>query len=82
MALLCYVSQTHLQSCDLKMILCPNHHCKALLERRLMEDHMLNTCKWRSVHCGYCNEQYAKNDEEVDTQLNRVYWLSQFQSEK
>ena len=61
--------QTHLQSCRCKIIRCPNPHCDTTLEKRLVEDHVMNTCLWRSVHCGHCDEKYAKCDEQVDIDL-------------
>jgi len=56
--------ETHLQSCGAKIILCPNPHCNSPVERRLLEDHVMKECQWRTVHCGYCDEKYAKCDEE------------------
>ena len=63
--------QAHLENCDCKMILCSNPHCETSVERRLVEDHVMNTCQWRTVHCGYCDEKYAKCDEEVGRKAHR-----------
>ena len=58
--------QTHVQSCGCKIIQCYNPHCHITMERRLVDDHVRNTCQWRTVHCGYCDEEHAKFNEEVN----------------
>lgn len=30
-----------------------------------MDDHVKNTCPWRTVQCGYCDKKHAKYDEEI-----------------
>ena len=57
--------QAHLLSCDCKIIRCPNHRCHAIMEKRLVEDHVMNTCQWRTLHCGHCSDKYSKCEEEV-----------------
>lgn len=57
--------QTHLQTCDQKVIPCPNNNCHMKMERRRLEDHTLNKCQWRLVCCVHCGEQNAKCNEEV-----------------
>ena len=69
---LCPFPQTHLQSCDCKIIPCPNPRCQITLERRLVHDHVITTCQWRAVQCGYCDEKHAKCDEEVNDHISFV----------
>ena len=57
--------QTHLESCACNVVTCPNSNCEMKMERRHVEDHMTNVCQWRIIHCGYCNEEHYKCDEEV-----------------
>ena len=57
--------QAHLLSCDCKIIRCPNHRCQAIMEKKLVEDHVMNTCQWRTLQCGHCSDKYAKCEEEV-----------------
>lgn len=66
--------QTHLQSCDCKIIPCPNPRCQITLERRLVNDHVINTCQWRTAQCEHCDEKHAKCDEEVN--VNRMFITS------
>lgn len=57
--------QTHLKICAYKIVTCPNSNCDMKVERMLVDDHMTNVCQWRLIHCGYCNEEHYKCDEEV-----------------
>ena len=63
--ILILLPQTHLQICGCKIIQCRNPHCHLTMERRLIDDHVRNSCHWRTVHCGYCDMEHAKCDEEV-----------------
>lgn len=56
--------EAHLLSCHCKIIRCPNHRCQAIMEKRLVEDHVMNTCQWRTLQCGHCSGKYAKCEEE------------------
>lgn len=65
-----FLLQTHLQTCACRMTPCPNPHCDVTMEKRLVDDHVTNTCQWRMVQCGYCGENHAKRDEEVIIQYS------------
>lgn len=78
-SLIDFLLQTHLQSCGCKITSCPNLHCDVTMERRLVDDHVKNTCPWRTVQCGYCDKKHAKYDEEVTNSLpiaikQRCHW--------
>ena len=49
--------QTHLGRCQLEDVFCENK-CGAEVQRRFINNHMLNECPKRQIPCKYCHKEF------------------------
>ena len=52
-------------------ILCQNENCEMQFLRTDLDDHMKNNCRYRTLKCTYCNDDFAYVNQEVKWSLRQ-----------
>ena len=55
--------ETHEEECGFKEVNCPNSGCSEAILRRVLEEHLINTCPRRKEKCTVCDEMVAHEDK-------------------
>ncbi|CAH3160898.1 unnamed protein product [Pocillopora meandrina] len=52
--------ETHLKTCQWKLIPCTNAKCQVQVRKMNLNGHLRNICQWRIIKCVHCNRSYPK----------------------